>query len=81
MTEVRAPDGSRWGMWSEPVIGWAVVQRHFSGSAEFGHESRIEAVLLVEGEFPVTMTVHKEDLNMFGGHAHARLVRAVPHPS
>ena len=72
--DVAAPDGSRWRMWSEPVIGWAVVLKHYEGAMYSGHESRIEPVLLAEDAYPVVMSDYQDERKHL--RLHTRLVRA-----
>jgi hypothetical protein len=55
LTEVRAPDGSRWAMWHETVVGWAVVERHHDG----GHEREVEPVVLAEDQNTFTLTEYR----------------------
>jgi hypothetical protein len=76
LSEMRGPDGRRWGTWTVPVIGWAVVRKHYEGLTESGHESRVEAVLLSEGEYPVPMSEYRADHNMQG--VHTRITRDLP---
>ena len=62
MTEQTAADGKRWGVWTEPVIGWAVVEQHFdAGDLQ---QRVIEPVLLVEDAYPEPLYEYKLDRDM-----------------
>lgn len=73
---LTGPDGTRWDSWRIPVIGWAVVEHHYEGHIELGHERAIEPVLLSEDQFPVTMTEYRKDHDMAG--VHTRIARGRP---
>jgi hypothetical protein len=59
-----------------PVIGWAVVERHYEGMLDGGHDREIQPVLLAEGEYPVTMREYVMDHNMDG--VHTQITRSGP---
>jgi hypothetical protein len=70
-----SPDGTRWDTWTEPVIGWAVIEHHYEGMFDSGHERRMEPVLLAEGEFVETL---REYLANRKEGIHTRIIRSGP---
>lgn len=55
---VLADDGSHWETWTELVLGWAIIRRHFE---EFdGHETRVEPAVLSDGMYPEPVSEYLE---------------------
>jgi hypothetical protein len=80
--KMHGPDGRWWGIWHEPVIGWAVVERHYDkDAAALGHDRRIEPVLLAENGIVITESEYRMDLRNEGAGVYSRIIRGAPSPA